>query len=187
MLHTERVRAHPGQTSSTVSRRGVNWLDFIVILIMVWFAFTGLTTGLVREVVALLASTIGVVLAGRYYARLADDIAIVHTGATANRLVAFVAIFAACVLAGQLAGLALKGFVSTLHLSWLDRAGGLAFGILKGAVIVEALLIGMANFPAAVWMAKALDTSLLAPVFLSGVPWLLHLLPASFRIGVAAF
>jgi membrane protein required for colicin V production len=165
----------------------VNWLDFAIIVVLVWFTLAGLTSGLVRELVALLAATLGVIVAGRYYTRLADDIALVHTGPAEDRLIAFIAIFAACVLAGQLLGVALHGAVSVLLLGPIDNAGGLAFGFVKGAIIVELLLIGFATFPVAQWMTNALDTSLLAPVFLEGVPWLLHLLPGAFHAGVAAF
>jgi membrane protein required for colicin V production len=165
----------------------VNWLDFVIIVTIVWFALAGLTTGLVREAVALFAALVGVVLAGHYYQRLADDVRIVHDDANVDRLVAFLAIFAACVLIGQLAGTMLKGAVSLLLLGSIDHAGGLVLGTLKGCVIVELVLLGFAAFPAAGWMTKAMDTSLLAPVFLSGVPWLLHLLPASFRAAASGF
>jgi len=165
----------------------VNWLDFAIIVVLVWFALVGLSTGLVRELVTLFAATIGVILAGRYYQKLADDIAIVHTGDTVNRLIAFIAIFAACVLAGHLAGTALRDFVSLLLLGPLDRAGGFVFGFIQGFVIVELVLIACATFPAAQWMTRALDTSLLTPVFLSALPWLLHLLPSGFREAVAGF
>lgn len=165
----------------------MNWLDFVIIVTLIWFAFAGLSTGLVRELVGVLASSLGVVLAGHYYQRLADDIKIAYDDPTVDRLIAFIAIFAACFLAGQLLGIALKDLVSLLLLGWLDRAGGLLFGLAEGVVVVELLLIAFAAFPAAQWMSKALDTSLLTPVFLSGVPWLLHLLPASFRQAVSGF
>ena len=169
------------------SRRGVNWLDFVIVVTIIWFGVAGMTTGLVREIVTWGAALLGVALAGRYYLKLADDIRIVHDGATVDDLIAFIAIFAGVVLAGHILGAVLKGAVSLLLLGWLDRAGGLLFGLIKGAIIVEAVLIAFATFPAAGWMTQALDTSLLAPVFLSGVPWLLHLLPGSFKQGVAGY
>jgi membrane protein required for colicin V production len=165
----------------------VNWLDFVIILVMVWFAFTGLATGLIREVVMTVACILGVLLAGRLYLRLADDIRIVHDDPTFDRLVAFIVIFAAVFLAGQIAGAYLRQAARLLLLGPLDRLGGLAFGVVEGFLLIETLLIAFAVFQVAGWMTSAIDQSLLAPVFLNGAPWLLHLLPDAFREGVRAF
>jgi membrane protein required for colicin V production len=164
----------------------MNWLDFVIIVTIIWFAFTGLATGLIREVVMLVASFAGVLLAGHLYLRLADDIKIVHDDPRVDRLIAFLAIFTATVLAGQIIGILLRDVASALLLGPFDHLGGLALGLLKGCIIVELVLIAFAAFPAASWMTTALDNSLLAPVFLSGVPWLLHLLPGSFSSSVKA-
>jgi membrane protein required for colicin V production len=165
----------------------VNWLDFVIVAVIVWSAFAGLMTGLVREVVGLIAVVAGVFLAGKFYQRLADDIKIVHEGTLVNQLAAFLGIFAATVLAGQIATGVLKGAVSLLMLGPLDRLGGLALGIVTGCMVVELLLIAFAALPAAGWMSSALDHSLLAPIFLSGVPWLLKLLPAPFRAAAQSY
>jgi membrane protein required for colicin V production len=165
----------------------VNWLDVAIIVVLLWFTFTGLTTGLVREIVPLGAAVIGVVLAGHFYLRLADDIKIVYDNPTVDRLVAFVSIFGASVLAGEIVAGMLKGTASLLLLGPADQVVGFFFGLLKGAIVVELVLIGFAVFPAANWMTTAMNSSLIAPVFLSGVPWLLHLLPGSFSAGVRAF
>jgi membrane protein required for colicin V production len=165
----------------------VNWLDFAIIVTILWFSIAGLSTGLLREVVTLLAAFVGVLLAGRLYPRLAEDIRLVHDDPLMAKLIAFIAIFGATLLAGQLVAGFLKGTASLLLLGSADRAAGLLFGFLKGCIVVEVVLIGFAVFPAAGWMTTAIDGSLLAPVFLSGVPWVLHLLPGSFRQGVRAF
>ena len=164
----------------------MNWLDFAIIVTILWFAITGLTVGLLREVVTLVAVFLGVVLAGRLYARLADDIRIVHADTRMDQLIAFIAIFGATALAGQIAGSLLKQTASLLLLGPVDRVAGLAFGLLKGLIIVELVLIAFAVFPSAMWMKTAIDTSLLAPLFLDGAPWLLHLLPGGFRSAVHA-
>ncbi|HEY8837988.1 MAG TPA: CvpA family protein, partial [Dehalococcoidia bacterium] len=164
----------------------LNWLDFAIIVTILWFAITGLTAGMLREVVTLVAVFLGVVLAGRLYARLADDIRIVHDDPRMDQLIAFIAIFGATALAGQIAGSLLKQTASLLLLGPVDRVAGLAFGLLKGLIIVELVLIAFAVFPSAMWMKTAIDTSLLAPLFLDGAPWLLHLLPGGFRSAVHA-
>lgn len=159
----------------------VNWLDLAIIVTILWFTFSGLTTGLLREGVTMLAAFVGVVLAGRFYQRLAEDIRIVHDDILVDRLIAFVAIFAATLLAGQVVGTVLRQAASLLMLGSFDRFAGLVFGFVKGCVIVELVLVAFTVFPAASWMASAIDSSLVAPLFLNGAPWLLHLLPGTFR------
>ncbi len=165
----------------------MNWLDFAIIVTILWFSIAGLNTGLLREIVTLLASIVGVFLAGRLYLRLGDDIRLVHDDLTMARLVAFFAIFSGTLLAGQLLGGFLKTTASLLRFGSADRAVGLLFGFLRGCIVVELVLIGFAMFPASKWMTGAIDSSLLAPIFLSGAPWLLHLLPGSFRQAVRLF
>lgn len=165
----------------------MNWLDFAIIVTVAWFAFTGLATGLVREVVMLVAAFLGVVLAGQLYPRLADDIKIVNADARVDDLIAFLAIFTAVVLAGQIVGSLLRGVASMLFLGPFDHLGGLAFGLLKGGIIVELVLLAFATFPASGWMSGALSSSLLAPVFLDGAPLLVHVLPGVFSAGAKAF
>ncbi len=165
----------------------MNWLDFAIIVTILWFSVVGLNSGLLREVVTLLASIVGVVLAGRLYLRLGDDIRLIHDELTLARLIAFLAIFGATLLAGQIAAGFLKETASLLRLGSADRAAGVLFGFLRGCIVVELVLIGFAVLPAAGWMTASIDGSLLAPVFLSGVPWLLQLLPGSFRQAVRSF
>lgn len=165
----------------------MNWLDVAIIVTIIWFSLTGLSAGLLREVATLLAALVGVLLAGRLYQRLAADVKLVHDDPRAAHLIAFIAIFAATFLAGQLVGGFLKQAAALLLLGAADRTAGLVFGFIKGCVVVELTLIAFAVFPAAGWMTSAIDGSLIAPVFLSGVPLLLHLLPGSFRQAVHGF
>lgn len=165
----------------------MNWLDFAIIVAVIWFAYAGLSMGLLREGIALVSALVGVLLAGRFYLRLANDVSIVNADPTTNQLIAFVAIFAGTVLAGQIVAAMLKGSAQSIRLDGtVDGLGGLCCGVLQGCVLVELVLIAFAAFPAASWMSHAIDGSLLAPVFLKGVPLLLHVLPSAVRQAVQA-
>jgi uncharacterized membrane protein required for colicin V production len=165
----------------------VNWLDVGIVVAMLFCAYLGLTLGLMRQGVALLAALLGVLLAGRFYARLASDISIVSSDTTSDQLIAFTAIFLAMVLAGYIAAGFLREVARSMLLDDnLDGIGGLLCGLLLGFVLVEMLLIGFTAFPAAGWARSAIDGSLLAPLFLKGAPLLLHLLPGVFRRAVQA-
>jgi membrane protein required for colicin V production len=158
----------------------MNWLDIVIIAGVVWFAFTGLTAGLIREIAAIGGLILGVLVAGRYYSALGEKLVFISDGDVA-KIVAFLVIFFAIALAAHLLARLLRGLASLLLLGWADRVGGALFGFGKGFILVEVALIAFAKFP--FWgMGEAIDQSRLAPVFLRYLPFLLGLLPSEFDV-----
>jgi len=164
----------------------VNWLDAAILISFLWFGFTGLTAGLVRSGLTMLAFLIGVVLAGLFYQRLASDLHVIIANDTAARIVAVIAIFAATSLAGQLLAIFLKQIVSVLFFGPLDGIGGLVLGLIKAFILVELVLILFVTYRYGL-MTDAVNHSLLAPAFLNHVPILTNLLPSDFRNAVNQF
>lgn len=164
----------------------MNWLDFLIIGLIGWFAFSGLSAGILRESVTLIASVAGVVLAGLLYRQLADDLTIIIDGHRTRSIVAFAAIFFAVFLAGQIGAALLKQTANVLMLGPLDHSAGLVFGILKGVIVIEAALILFAQYRVE-RITAAMDGSLLTPFFLDGIPIVLRLLPGEFRQAVERF
>ena len=148
--------------------RGVmlNWLDLAIIVVLAGVTWRAFTVGLIREVVMLAAVVLGAVLAGQLYGELAADAEVLLEDQRTREFVAFVAIFAGVVVLGQIAALFLRRAAALLLLGPFDRAGGAAFGLLKGVVIVEVFLVAVTAFPAAAGLAAAADASALAPLFL---------------------
>jgi len=164
----------------------MNWLDILILAALVWFALTGLSAGILRELVMFLAAVGGVGVAGQLYKQLAADFTIFTERATAAHIAAFLALLGAVLLVGQIAAVLLKRTAALLMLGPLDHIGGLVFGLLKGFVLVEGLLILFAGYRVEA-LTRAMDGSLLTPLFLHGLPVLLHLLPGEFRQAVARF
>src|SRR6266702_1916817 len=166
----------------------VNWLDAAILLTFFWFGFTGLISGLLRSGLTMLAFILGVVLAGLFYQRLANDIHVIISDDTAVKIVSLLAIFAATALAGQLLAILLKQVAAVLFFGPLDGAGGLVLGLIKALVIVEMGLILFAEFRNKVpLMSDALGHSFLAPYFLRNFPIVTRLLPSEFRDAVDTF
>ena len=164
----------------------MNWLDFLIIGALAWFALAGLSAGILRESVTLLGAVIGVILAGLLYKQLADDLLIFPINQRTANIAAFLAIFGAMFLVGQILAVLLKRAAQLLMLGSIDALAGLLFGLLKGFVVVEAALILFAGYRVGV-MTEAMDGSLLTPVFLDGLPILLNVLPSEFRDAVERF
>lgn len=164
----------------------MNWLDLAILLTILWFVIAGATAGLVREMVGLVALIGGIVIAGLVYRNLAADIDVMVSSQRTARVVSFAAVLFAVLLAGQIISVLLRGAVSTLALGPFDHAGGLVVGLVKGVMIVEVVLFVFARYPT-VTMRNAIDGSLIAPLFLDGIPFVLSLLPSDFRTAVQRF
>jgi uncharacterized membrane protein required for colicin V production len=67
-----------------------------------------------------------------------------------------------------------------------DHAGGALFGLIKGLIVVEVLLILLVTYPQ-FGLKGDIDGSALASVFLDAAPLLLLVLPNEFEQAVDAF
>lgn len=164
----------------------MNLLDVLIVATIIWFALTGLSAGILREGVTFLAAVLGIIIAGQLYDPLANDLLVFNIGERTANVIAFLAIFGAVFLAGQVAAIMLKRAASLLMLGPLDQMAGLALGVLKGVVLVEGVLILFVGYPVDI-ITDAINGSLLSPFFLKGIPVLLSLLPQEFKDAVNAF
>jgi uncharacterized membrane protein required for colicin V production len=73
----------------------------------------------------------------------------------------------------------LKETASLLMLGTFDHLAGAAFGLAKGVVIIQVLLILFATYPS-LGLGDAISESSLSPVFTEDAPILLKVLPAEF-------
>lgn len=161
----------------------MNWLDFTIIALLLWFPLVGLASGAVREVLTMAGVAGGVVLAGVLHGRLAEDYSVFTSDPRAARIAAFASIFFSLVLFSHILVYVIRGIIRMLALGWLDRFGGLVVGLVKGVVIIEMGLILFSRYPVQS-ITTAIHRSLLAPLFLDGIPFILAVLPGDFREAV---
>lgn len=164
----------------------MNWLDGVILAIIVWFTFTAFTAGFIRETVTIVTAIIGVVLAGLFYQDLAEDVLVFIDSERAAWTVSFLGIFGATFLAGQIVATLLKGTASLLQLGVFDSLAGAAFGLVKGLLVVEVLLIFFATYPS-LGLGGAMDGSAFTPLFVDKAPILLQVLPAEFDVAEQLF
>ena len=159
----------------------MHWLDLVIVAVVAWLTLRAMSIGLIREAATVVGVVGGAILAGQFYSELADDIAFAIGNETWRELAAFAAIFAGCVVLGQIAAEGLRRVSGLLLLGPFDRIGGAAFGFLKGVLVVEVLLLAALAFPVSGAIDEAIRESALAPLFIDGFPVLLELLPPEFR------
>lgn len=119
----------------------MNWLDIALVVVLGWFAFSGLMTGLIREIFSLGGFLLGIILAAQYHQQLAaTPIMKLIENPEVARVVAFIAIFLGVGLAAHFVAYLFDQILSFLFLGWANHLGGAAFGLLKGAIILEVAL-----------------------------------------------
>lgn len=164
----------------------MNWLDVLILLVILGFVASAFSAGLIREVVTLAAVVIGIVVAGQLYDDLATDVLVFINNEEAARAISFLLLFGSVYLIGQLTAYMLKRIASLLLLGWADQLGGALFGLLKGVVVVEVLLILFVTYPQ-LGLEKAIDGSALSPLFLDRLSFVLRALPGEFDQQVEQF
>lgn len=154
----------------------MNWLDIVIIVVIAISAFGGLKNGLIKAVLSLAGLIVGVVLAGRYYTPLSEQLTFIPQDNIA-RIVAFaIILIGVMIIAGVLANL-LKWAVSAVMLGWVNRIGGAVFGLVLGAVFCGALLAMWIKF---MGIQSIIVESAMTNMLLDFFPVVLALLPDEF-------
>jgi len=158
----------------------MNWVDLLIVALIAWMTFRGFQSGLIRQVVRVVAIIGGIVLAGLLYDDLSANIGFLIEDATTRNLVSFIAIVAGVVIAGTVLAQLLKTTASILMLGPLDSIGGGVLGFVRGVLYVQAALFVLAVFPANETVSKGVADSTVAAYFLENVPVISIALPSEF-------
>jgi membrane protein required for colicin V production len=117
----------------------LNWVDYLLILIVGLSVLSGLRAGFARVGIGFAAAIIGIFGGFWCYGIVADHfVDYVSSKAIAN-LIGFFVIFVGVVLVGALIGRLVAMLFKWIGLSWFDRLLGGAFGFVRGLVVAAAL------------------------------------------------
>ncbi|MDR2962818.1 MAG: CvpA family protein [Bacteroidales bacterium] len=120
----------------------MNYLDFIVIIPVLWGMFKGFKNGLIGEVGAVIALVLGIFLAMKFSAQGGELVA-ARTSVTPQyqEIVAFAIIFFIVVLLCFCVTFVLKRLFNAINLAWLDKLLGIVLGGVKWLIIVAFLFL----------------------------------------------
>jgi len=122
-------------------------LDIILIIPFLWFCFKGLTNGLLKEIFSTLALIIGLYLAIHFSTYVGNMLnQWMNTQTPYFKLICFALTFILALLAMKLGIWFTDQFLSKIGIGWLNKIGGLAFGLLKGAFIVGVIIYFLNSF-----------------------------------------
>jgi membrane protein required for colicin V production len=154
----------------------MGWLDIVILVIVVIPTLIGLRVGIIKAVLSVVGVIVGVVLAGRYYAILAEQLSFISQPSLAN-IAAFAIILIGVMIITSVIASLIKWVVSAVMLGWVNSIGGAVFGFVLGMIFCGALLTIWVKF---VGMSEPIYESALAALLLDSFPMVLALLPAEF-------
>ena len=155
----------------------MNWLDIILLVILILTAIIGIFKGLVKEVIVLVAVIAGLVLASLYYEGTAGVFDTFVKNKLLSNFLGFLLIFVAVLVVGGILGhLITKAMKGPLAL--VNRLFGAIFGAVKGVLICGILVFALFTFRVA---KPALETSVLAPGCLGITRTAINMIPADLR------
>ncbi len=124
-----------------------NWLDILLLVVMVVTLVFGLIKGFVRQTIGLAAVVAGFFLAAHYHPFLARALGRAFASGSWANLAAFLMIFFGTLAVGGLVGFLLSKLMRG-PLRVMDRLLGGALGLIKGVLISGVIVIGLLIFPA---------------------------------------
>ena len=154
----------------------MSWLDIVLLVVIAIATLLGLRIGIIKAVLSLAGVIVGVILAGRYYVPLSEQLTFIpHAGAA--KIVAFAIILIVVMIIASVAASLLKWAASIVMLGWVNRLGGALFGLVLGAILCGALLATWVKF---LGIGETIADSALARLLLDNFPVVLALLPDEF-------
>lgn len=142
----------------------MNWLDTVIVIILIAALFRGASAGLIGSVFTVLGIAAGITLAARYYAP-ASTWLLRHFALPTSLadLISFAVIFLTASAVVQLVA-ALFASITRIRLIRLaDRIGGAAAGLLIGIAVTGLILLLLTSFPLVDGFQDQVDRSTLAP------------------------
>jgi membrane protein required for colicin V production len=161
----------------------MTWLDYAVLGVFAVSLVLGAWRGIVREVISILGWVIAFLAAGLLAGPLGPSMPQAIPSAELRVAAAYVAVFAASLVATSLVGLLLSKIVGAVGLGGLDRILGAAFGAARGVLIVLAagVVAGLTSAPRQPYWRDSASGPLLAQAALALKPLLPQTLAERMR------
>lgn len=124
----------------------MNWLDFVLILVVGVSVITGLSKGFARTAIGFVSLILALFLGLWFYGIPAAVIREYLSSQQLANFAGFMAIFIGVLLLGALVEFGVYKLMKITHLSWLDRLAGGAFGVFRGVLIGAAVVTAFMAF-----------------------------------------
>lgn len=124
----------------------MNPFDIIIIVILGYSLVRGIFRGLVKEVSSIIGVLGGFYAAFTYYTILTKFLSGLIKETAYLNILSFLIIFCGVLIIVGILGVFIKYLLNIAFLGWVDRIGGVGFGLVKGILIASILFITLTAF-----------------------------------------
>jgi membrane protein required for colicin V production len=124
----------------------MNWLDIVLLLILIASILTSFRKGLSREVIGLVSVVLALLLGVWFYGTAGSFLLPYVSSRSAANLVGFFVVFCGVMVLGTAASYVMGKFLKVTGLSILDHALGAGFGLVRGILVAVAVILGIMAF-----------------------------------------
>ena len=157
---------------------GWNWLDWILIGIMVASVLTAAWRGFVQELIFLASVVAGLVVAALGYRQTATWFEDLTKSREVALAAGFLALFLGTLIVGGLIAYLARRLIRTTGLQWFDRFLGAAFGLVRGVIVNSILLMVMVAFAI---KPEVVQRSVFSPYVATGARVLALAMPSGWK------
>ena len=116
----------------------MNPIGIGIIVFIAYYGYRGFQRGLVEEIGRLIGLVLAIILASRFSSVLAGQLGL--DSEVARTAAAFVIIFVVTLVAMGFVIRAVRTLIELVLMGWLDRLGGILFGVLKSLLVLGVLI-----------------------------------------------
>ncbi|HYW44617.1 MAG TPA: CvpA family protein [Bryobacteraceae bacterium] len=124
----------------------MNWLDAVLIVILVASVLSSYRKGFSREVIGLVSGVLALLLGIWFYGSAGSFLLPYVSSRAAANFAGFFLVFCGVLLLGGIVSFVVGRFLRVTGLSIVDHALGAGFGLLRGIVVAVALIMGIMAF-----------------------------------------
>jgi len=162
----------------------MNWLDILLLLVVLLSTVSAAQKGFSREVIGIGAALIGLILGIWFYGLAGSFLLPYVSSPPVANFIGFFIVFVACVVLGTLVSAIIRRFMRTVGLSWFDRMLGAVFGLVRGTLLSMAVITALVAFAPAVKqdsVPASVAESRIAPYIVQGANFVIAIAPRELK------
>jgi membrane protein required for colicin V production len=161
----------------------MNWLDIVLVLIVLASVVTSFRKGFSREIIGMVAVVLALVLAVWFYGTAGALFGSYLSSPAAAHFAGFLVVFLGVLLLGALVSAIVGKFLRITGLSIFDHLLGAGFGLVRGVLIAVALITGLMAFSSSGRPPASVVQSRTAPYVIDGARVVASIAPHELREG----
>jgi len=161
----------------------MNWLDVVLLLVLLVSVGTSFSAGLTREIVGLISMVAALAAAVWFYGSAGSFLLPYVSSPGVAHFCGFLIVFCGVLILGALVGRALGRFIKMTGLSFVDRLLGAGFGLVRGLLIAIALILALLAFSPGKSAPNAVAQSRVAPYVIGASRLLAAVAPHELKDG----